>query len=99
MGRVFDFFRHQKEEGFHGSVGSMKQLAIWLLPQLLEMEKVVDANVNNASKLWHILVQISLWGNKCDLSISAGITQLATNSFLTTFLKPISASKRTHPIF
>jgi len=81
--RVFDFFRHQKEEGFHGSVGSMKQLAIWLLPQLLEMKKVVDPNVNNASKLWQILVQISLWGNKCDLSISAGSKAVATGDPVT----------------
>lgn len=50
----------------------MKQLATWLLPQLLKMDKAGDQDANNLSSLWHVLVQISLWGNKCDLSISAG---------------------------
>ena len=65
--RTFDFFQHQKEEGFHGSLASMKQLSAWLLTQLSELEKSENINGEKLSNLWHILVQISLWGNKYEI--------------------------------
>ena len=58
----FDYFGHQKREGFHGSVSSMKQLAAWLLEQLESLEN--ECNETKMKELWHILVQICLWGNK-----------------------------------
>ena len=59
-----DFFRGQKEEGFHSSLASMESLGSWLVAQL--------ASSCTASQTWATLLQVSLWGNKCDLSISAG---------------------------
>lgn len=62
--RTFDFFRHQKEEGFHGSVTSMKQLSSWLLPRLLEIQNENDKDLGKLSQMFHNLVQTALWGNK-----------------------------------
>ena len=82
--RDFDFFRHQKEEGFHGSLGSMRQLSSWLLPKLRAMEQgEEERSPSRLAELWHVLVQVSLWGNRCDLSISAGSRAVATGDPVT----------------
>jgi len=65
-----DFFRQQKEEGFHGSLSSMSLLAQWFLPA---MERITDPALT-----WDTLVQVCLWGNKCDLSISSGCKKSAS---------------------
>jgi len=70
--RTFDFFRQQKEEGYFGSLASMVQLGNWILSELSQ------ASVENELKNWCTLVQVCLWGNKCDLSISAGSKAVAT---------------------
>jgi len=67
-----DFFRQQKEEGYHGSLSSMRQLGSWLLPQISKLSPGTEQLV------WDTLVQVSLWGNKCDLSISAGDRAVAS---------------------
>jgi len=67
-----DYFRQQKEEGYHGSLLSMRQLGAWLLPQLAKISP------DSEQQTWATLVQVCLWGNKCDLSISAGSKAVAT---------------------
>jgi len=67
-----DYFRQQKEEGYHGSLLSMRQLGSWLLPQLAKLP------TDSEQQIWATLVQVCLWGNKCDLSISAGSKAVAS---------------------
>lgn len=88
--RDFDFFRHQKEEGFRDSLPSMELLGAWLLQQLSgaagggggrQLDNgncTLDNNIPQSAQLWNLFLQISLWGNKCDLSISAGSRQTAS---------------------
>lgn len=79
----FDYFRQQKEEGYHGSLPSMRQLGAWLLPQLSKLSSGTEQLV------WDTLVQVCLWGNKCDLSISAGDRAVASGD-------PVSALEQLH---
>lgn len=67
-----DYFRQQKEEGYHGSLQSMVQLGSWLVSHLANMTP------DKYQQTWGILVQVCLWGNKCDLSISAGDKAVAS---------------------
>lgn len=62
----FDPFRSQKEQAFQTSKDALITLATHLQDSL---KKDGTANFESFSEF----VQISLWGNKCDLSISAGI--------------------------
>ena len=61
--RDLDFFRHQKEEGFHGSLSSMQKLATWLLSKLNDIERKT-VTPEELRQLWQTLVQICLWGNR-----------------------------------
>ena len=61
--RELDFFRQQKEEGFHGSLPSMQKLATWLVGQLTDLEKS-PTKPEELGKKWQTLVQICLWGNR-----------------------------------
>lgn len=77
--RNFDFFKNLKEQGFQESLLSMEQLAEWFLQRVCRREdNDSSATGSQAEDLFHVLLQISLWGNKCDLSISAGSQQSAT---------------------
>jgi len=67
-----DYFRQQKEDGYHGSLPSMVQLGSWLVSQLSSLTP------DMYQKTWGTLVQVCLWGNKCDLSISAGDRAVAS---------------------
>jgi len=67
-----DYFRQQKEDGYHGSLPSMVQLGSWLVSQLSSLTP------DMYQKTWGMLVQVCLWGNKCDLSISAGDRAVAS---------------------
>jgi len=69
----FDVFRRQKEESFTSSRPSMVHLATWLLTTLRE----VLATMVDPQDTWNTLLQVCLWGNKCDLSISAGSSRAA----------------------
>lgn len=73
--RSFDFFWKQKQEGFQESRSSMEMLAGWLLHTLTETETCVPDE-----ETFSALLQISLWGNKCDLSISAGSKAAASGN-------------------
>ena len=59
--RSFDFFRHQKEEGFRESLSSMKDLGDWLFHSLANLD---HENKTEIRELFGNLLQISLWGNK-----------------------------------
>jgi len=67
-----DYFRQQKEDGYHGSLPSMVQLGSWLVSQLSSLTP------DMYQQTWGTLVQVCLWGNKCDLSISAGDRTVAS---------------------
>ena len=72
---TLDCFQQQKEEGFEGSVGAMELLANWLLPHL-KQEAPQEAGPQ-PPELWSQLLQLALWANKCDLSLSAGSRAVA----------------------
>lgn len=63
----YDFFEKQKRESFYGSLSAISSLLT--TRDTFGTEKTADK-----SKLIG-LIKISLWGNKCDLSISAGTSQ------------------------
>ena len=54
--RNLDFFEQQKQEGFYGSLSSMKMLGKWILDEL--------DNTSDLDRTWTTLVQVCLWGNK-----------------------------------
>jgi len=68
-----DYFRVMKEEGFYSSLSSIRLLTRWLLDPARDM-----TSKNNLSATFSTLVYVCLWGNKCDLSISAGSKQAAS---------------------
>eukprot|EP00092_Neocalanus_flemingeri_P068092 GFUD01083156.1.p1 GENE.GFUD01083156.1~~GFUD01083156.1.p1 ORF type:complete len:451 (-),score=169.54 GFUD01083156.1:83-1435(-) len=78
-----DYFRQQKEEGYHGSLPSMRQLSAWLLPQLAKLSPDTQLADTDCGQTWATLVQVCLWGNKCDLSISAGSKAVASGDPVT----------------
>ena len=61
----FDFFDGQKREAFYGSLNASVSL-------LTNLEGWLNNSNHPDKDVLLGLVQISLWGNKCDLSISAG---------------------------
>ncbi|XP_071832489.1 damage-control phosphatase ARMT1-like [Apostichopus japonicus] len=63
--RDFDPFRNQKEQALETSRDALITLSL----HLQETLKKGAANFESFSEV----IQISLWGNKCDLSISAGV--------------------------
>jgi len=79
--RDFDFFKDLKEQGFRESLLSMEQLGGWFLQHMrISQNDESSRNETDAKDLFHLLLQISLWGNKCDLSISAGSQQSASGN-------------------
>ena len=60
----YDFFGKQKREAFYGSIAAISNLL-----------KVRDTWENQDKSKLRGLIKLSLWGNKCDLSISAGTSQ------------------------
>jgi len=71
--RSFDVFRSQKEEGMLSSLSAMRQLGEWWSRRLENL----DVNKDQLED-WQTLLEVCLWGNKCDLSISAGSKMAAS---------------------
>ena len=67
----FDFFAKQKRESFYGSLSAISNL---LATTRDTWPTTTEKTTADKSKLI-ALIKISLWGNKCDLSISAGTSQ------------------------
>ncbi len=61
-----DFFAKQKRESFLATVDA----AAYLVHKLEEVLKAT--NSSNMVKNFLLFLKVSLWGNKCDLSISSG---------------------------
>merc|ERR1711936_413916 len=56
------------------------------VPQLMELDYLspdTDTQLCGIRHIWTTLVQVSLWGNKCDLSISAGTKSVASGDPVT----------------
>jgi len=68
--RGLDCFRAMKEEGMLSSLPSMRLVKKWLLNTFQDKDIKLKST-------WNTLLEISLWGNKCDLSISAGNKMVA----------------------
>ncbi|KAH9519624.1 Protein-glutamate O-methyltransferase [Bulinus truncatus] len=68
--KEFDVFQEQKQAAFLNSYKAMSTLTMYLMDILDEQElsSLGSATKNYFSEFF----QLSLWGNKCDLSISAG---------------------------
>ncbi|XP_045699082.1 damage-control phosphatase ARMT1 [Phyllostomus hastatus] len=67
----FDVFRESKEQNFFESQEPIMALCI----HLQELKKTIeDLGENQLKNEFFKLLQISLWGNKCDLSLSGGET-------------------------
>lgn len=62
--KTFDYFRKQKEESFVSSKPAFINL-LGRLSQIRQSKDDIAANFKN-------LLQVNLWGNRIDLSISAG---------------------------
>lgn len=58
--KAFDPFRKQKEEGFLSSIKSSALLGEFVL------------NCNSSDETLQNLLEVGLWGNRCDLSLSSG---------------------------
>ncbi|XP_066922509.1 damage-control phosphatase ARMT1-like [Clytia hemisphaerica] len=65
----FDPFLNQKETAFNTSITAMKTLAQYVLAFLQNMEDTDE----KLRMDFDTLLEYCLWGNKCDLSISAGV--------------------------
>ncbi|KAM4747298.1 damage-control phosphatase ARMT1 [Rhinophrynus dorsalis] len=77
----FDVFREVKNESFFQS----QQAIIALCTYLQEMKKnVADISTVQQQEELYKLLQVSLWGNKCDLSISGGQDNSQKTSILST---------------
>ncbi|XP_012260947.2 damage-control phosphatase ARMT1-like isoform X2 [Athalia rosae] len=66
----FDPFAKQKKHAFDGSVASATSVAAYTLAQI-ESRQDIDSE---SCKIEFIkLMKLALWGNRCDLSLSAGV--------------------------
>ncbi|XP_076782887.1 damage-control phosphatase ARMT1 isoform X6 [Arvicanthis niloticus] len=64
----FDVFKESKDENFFESQDSIEALC----RHLLQLKPVKDLGENQIQDEFFKFLQISLWGNKCDLSLSGG---------------------------
>lgn len=66
--REYDYFRSEKERAYSDSINHMLAIGTELL-HLIESERLEPIAIRQALQRF---VQIALWGNKCDLSLSGG---------------------------
>lgn len=64
----FDVFKESKDENFFESQDSIDTLCT----HLLQLKTVTDLEENQIQDEFFKFLQISLWGNKCDLALSGG---------------------------
>uniref|UniRef100_A0A672R293 Sugar phosphate phosphatase n=1 Tax=Sinocyclocheilus grahami TaxID=75366 RepID=A0A672R293_SINGR len=65
----FDEFNEGKMQSFFESQQAIKSLCTYLQELITNMENMTEIQLRDS---FLKLLQVSLWGNKCDLSISAG---------------------------
>ncbi|CAG0920301.1 unnamed protein product [Notodromas monacha] len=65
----FDFFADQKKSSLLDSLSSVRILGNFLLDKLSHLQ---PGNPDASKTLFFHMVELSLWGNKCDLCISGG---------------------------
>ncbi|XP_063784556.1 damage-control phosphatase ARMT1 isoform X2 [Pseudophryne corroboree] len=84
---MYDVFKEAKDESFFQSQPAM----LALCTHLHELKRNIDTmNKDQYQKEFFRLLQVSLWGNKCDLSISGGVDNSQKSSLLSALesLKP-----------
>ncbi|XP_046364326.2 damage-control phosphatase ARMT1-like [Haliotis rufescens] len=74
-----DVFEEQKREAYHTSEGAVTTLLTYLLEVVGQCQGY--SSEEKADKLKQFL-EVALWGNKCDLSISAGFSNSQTTCIL-----------------
>ncbi|XP_046752269.1 damage-control phosphatase ARMT1-like [Diprion similis] len=67
--RSYDPFAKQKEESFDGSVASAIAVANYTLSQVERAQQASSAELKHELAKF---LRLSLWGNRCDLSLSGG---------------------------
>ncbi|XP_066592897.1 damage-control phosphatase ARMT1-like isoform X2 [Prorops nasuta] len=66
--KQYDPFEEQKKDGFTNSLDSITSLTKYVM-NTLNSDELSEANMKDT---FIKLVKLNLWGNKCDLSLSAG---------------------------
>lgn len=64
----FDYFSYQKDDSFFCSLDPIRSYASYLQEQI----ETVIQETSKIEKIFDQVIKVSLWGNKCDLSLSAG---------------------------
>ncbi|KAK6182679.1 hypothetical protein SNE40_010306 [Patella caerulea] len=77
----FDVFEESKNNAFYSSELAIQTLLTNLLVTVDNIEKESDKKLSE-NLLFQQFLQVSLWGNKCDLSISAGMDNAQTSCIL-----------------
>ncbi|KAM9665579.1 damage-control phosphatase ARMT1 isoform 2-T3 [Trichechus inunguis] len=83
----FDVFKELKEQNFFESQESIISLCTYLQELMRTIEELDEDQLKNE---FFKFLQISLWGNKCDLSLSGGETSSQKNDLISSLedLKP-----------
>ncbi|KAL3874311.1 hypothetical protein ACJMK2_037343 [Sinanodonta woodiana] len=74
--KSLDVFEEQKQKAFLNSQGAILILLNYSMKVIKDLEKEEELDVE---KLFRQFIQVALWGNKCDLSISAGFENSQTS--------------------
>ncbi|KAL5008666.1 hypothetical protein ScPMuIL_014247 [Solemya velum] len=77
---TMDVFEELKQSSFLDSQAATINLMMFLLETVKKLQK--DASHQDLYKLFQCFVQVSLWGNKCDLSISGGSDNAQTSPLI-----------------
>jgi len=75
--KQFDPFRQQKEDGMRSSATAAIVLAEFVTNAV---SRAAQYNLNELQTVFHQLIQVNLWGNRCDLSISCGTDNSQTEN-------------------
>ncbi|ESO96394.1 hypothetical protein LOTGIDRAFT_178238 [Lottia gigantea] len=74
----YDVFEDQKKNAYVTSVPAIQTLLTYLLTSV----ENIPVDSNKLQPLFSQLIQVALWGNKCDLSISASMENSQTSCIL-----------------